>query len=70
MKAHPAVMAALAGVGAFLLATRGEAVIIRAVHGDRAELEWISDAVVSAGVVGLTYLWLHLRSPACGGLTP
>ena len=54
-------MAALAGVAGFLLATRGESVIIRAVHGDRAELEWISDGVVSLGVVGLTYLWLHLR---------
>jgi len=61
LRAPPAVLAALAGIGGFLLATRGEAVIIRAVHGDRSELEWISDAVVSMGVVGLTYLWLHLR---------
>jgi serine phosphatase RsbU (regulator of sigma subunit) len=45
----------------FLLATRGESFIIRAVHGDRAELEWISDSVVSLGLVGLTYLWLNLR---------
>jgi hypothetical protein len=58
---RPAIVAALAGGAGFLLATRGESMIIRAVHGDRARLEWISDTVVSLGVVGLTYLWLHLR---------
>ena len=58
---RPAVTATLAGVAAFLLATRGEAVIISAVRGDRSKLEWISDTVVSLGVVGLTYLWLNLR---------
>jgi phosphoserine phosphatase RsbU/P len=58
---RPAVTAALAGVAGFLLATRGESVIIGAVRGDRAKLEWISDTVVSLGVVCLTYLWLNLR---------
>jgi serine phosphatase RsbU (regulator of sigma subunit) len=58
---RPAVLAALAGVAGFLLATRGESLIIAAVHGDRAKLEWISDTVVSLGVVALTYLWLNLR---------
>jgi stage II sporulation SpoE-like protein len=58
---RPAVTAALAGVAGFLLATRGESVIIGAVRGDRAKLEWISDTVVSLGIVGLTYLWLNLR---------
>jgi Stage II sporulation protein E (SpoIIE) len=58
---RPAVLAALAGVFGFLVATRGESLIIRAVHGDRSKLEWISDCAVSLGVVGLTYLWLHLR---------
>jgi len=58
---RPAALAALAGVAGFLLATRGESLIIGAVHGDRAKLEWISDSVVSLGVVALTYLWLHLR---------
>ncbi|HUL77356.1 MAG TPA: PP2C family protein-serine/threonine phosphatase [Vicinamibacteria bacterium] len=36
--------------------------MIRAVHGNRPELEWISDTVISGGVAALTYLWLHLRS--------
>jgi hypothetical protein len=58
---RPAGLATLAGVAGFLLATRGESMIIRAVHGDRSKLEWISDSVVSLGVVCLTYLWLHLR---------
>jgi serine phosphatase RsbU (regulator of sigma subunit) len=61
MSWRPAVTAALAGVAGFLLATRGESLIIGAVRGDRAKLEWISDTVVSLGVVGLTYLWLNLR---------
>lgn len=51
----------VAGLAAFLAGTAVESAIIRAVHGDRPQLEWISDVVVSAGVVGLTYLWLHLR---------
>jgi sigma-B regulation protein RsbU (phosphoserine phosphatase) len=58
---RPAVLAAFAGAFGFLLATRGESLIIGAVHGDRAKLEWISDTVVSLGVVALTYLWLNLR---------
>jgi hypothetical protein len=58
---RPAVLAALAGVAGFLLATRGESLIIAAVHGDRSKLEWISDTVVSLFVVALTYLWLNLR---------
>jgi len=58
---RPAAAAALAGVAGFLLATRGESLIISAVRGDRAKLEWISDTVVSLGVVCLTYLWLNLR---------
>jgi serine phosphatase RsbU (regulator of sigma subunit) len=56
-----AVLATLAGVLGFLLATRGESLIIGAVHGDRSKLEWISDTVVSIFVVALTYLWLNLR---------
>jgi hypothetical protein len=50
-----------AGLVAFLLGTTVEAAIIRAVRGNRSKLEWISDAVLSVGVVGLTYLWLHLK---------
>jgi sigma-B regulation protein RsbU (phosphoserine phosphatase) len=36
--------------------------VIRAVHGNRSELEWLSDVVVSSGVVAITYLWLHLKA--------
>jgi serine phosphatase RsbU (regulator of sigma subunit) len=66
---RPAVTAALAGVAGFLLATRGESVIISAVRGDRAKLEWISDTVVSLGIVCLTYLWLNLRQSQVRVLT-
>jgi serine phosphatase RsbU (regulator of sigma subunit) len=38
-----------------------ESVIIRVVHGNRSDLEWLSDAMISTAVAGLTYLWLHLR---------
>ena len=58
---RPAGLATLAGAAGFLLATRAESIIIRAVHGDRASLEWISDTVVSLGLVALTYVWLNLR---------
>ena len=56
-----AVASVTAGLVAFLLGTTVEAAIIRAVRGNRSKLEWISDAVLSVGVVGLTYLWLHLK---------
>jgi phosphoserine phosphatase RsbU/P len=49
------------GLAAFLAGTTVESAVIRAVHGDRPRLEWISDVIVSAGVVALSYLWLHLR---------
>jgi len=58
----PAILAILAGILAFLVGTTVETFIIQAVHGDRARLEWISDVVVSIGIVALTYLWLHLRA--------
>jgi serine phosphatase RsbU (regulator of sigma subunit) len=59
---RPAAVAAGAGLAVFLVGTAVESLIIRAVHGDRRELEWLSDAVVSIAVTGLTYLWLHLRA--------
>jgi sigma-B regulation protein RsbU (phosphoserine phosphatase) len=58
----PAVVAAVVGLAAFIAGTAGERLIIRALRGDRRELEWLSDAVVSLAVTGLTYLWLHLRA--------
>lgn len=57
-----AAVSVAAGLIAFLLGTAVEAAIIRAVRGNRSKLEWISDAVLSVGVVGLTYLWLHLKA--------
>jgi sigma-B regulation protein RsbU (phosphoserine phosphatase) len=59
---RPFVLAVFAGVVAFVFGTTLETYIIQAVHGNRARLEWISDVVVSIGVVALTYLWLHLRA--------
>jgi serine phosphatase RsbU (regulator of sigma subunit) len=59
---RPAAIAAATGIVVFLFGTSAESFIIRAVHGNRPELEWISDLVISSGVVALTYLWLHLRS--------
>jgi hypothetical protein len=59
--ARAAALAAGAGLAAFLVGTAAESAIIRAVHGNRRELEWLSDSVISMGVAGITYLWLHLR---------
>ncbi len=58
----PIVLAALAGMVAFAAGTFAESVIIRSVHGNRRELEWLSDTVISMGVAGMTYLWLHLKA--------
>jgi hypothetical protein len=55
-------MAAGAGLASFAFGIAAESAIISAVRGDRADLEWLSDAVISLAVAGLTYLWLHLRS--------
>jgi serine phosphatase RsbU (regulator of sigma subunit) len=49
-------------VVAFVVGNVAVSAIVRAVRGDRRELEWISDAVVSAAVIGMTYLWLHLKA--------
>jgi serine phosphatase RsbU (regulator of sigma subunit) len=57
-----AALATGAGLAAFVVGTFAESLIIRAVHGDRQDLEWLSDAVLSIGVAGLTYLWLHLKA--------
>ena len=57
----PAALATAAGVAVFVFGTAVESAIIRAVHGNRAELEWLSDVVISMAVTGITYLWLRLR---------
>ena len=57
----PAALATAAGVAIFVIGITVESLIIRAVHGNRAELEWLSDATVSMAVTGMTYLWLRLR---------
>lgn len=58
---RPAVLATAAGLAAFVVGAVAESVIIRAVHGNGRELEWLSDAVMSMAVAGITYLWLHLK---------
>jgi len=50
------------GLGAFAVGLSLEAAIIRAVRGNRSTLEWLSDALISTAVAGITYLWLHLRA--------
>jgi hypothetical protein len=57
----PAALATGAGLAAFVAGTVAESVIIRAVRGNRSELEWLSDAMISMAVAGITYLWLHLK---------
>jgi serine phosphatase RsbU (regulator of sigma subunit) len=65
----PALLAAGAGLAAFVLGTSAESLTIRAVHGNRKELEWLSDAVISTAVTGLTYLWLRLKDSRMHVLT-
>jgi serine phosphatase RsbU (regulator of sigma subunit) len=58
---QPVLAAAASAAVVFALGTGVESLVIRAVRGDRQELEWISDAVLAAAVAALAYLWLHLR---------
>jgi hypothetical protein len=58
-----------AGLAAFVVGTRAESLIIRAVSGYREQLEWLSDAVISIGLAGITYLWLHLKDSRARLLT-
>ena len=57
-----AAKAAAAGLAAFGLGNLAQSTIIRAVHGNRSELEWLSDAVISTAVAGIAFLWLHLKA--------
>ena len=59
---RPAALALGTGLALFALGTVAESLIIRAVDGNRSELEWLSDAVISTALAGITYLWLHLRA--------
>ncbi len=59
---QPTVVAVGVGVAVFLLGTGAESLIINAVQGNRAALEWISDTFISAAVASAAYLWLHLRA--------
>jgi sigma-B regulation protein RsbU (phosphoserine phosphatase) len=59
---RPAALAVGAGLAAFVAGALAEEVIIRAVRGDRSKLEWLSDAVMSIAVAGITYLWVHLKA--------
>jgi serine phosphatase RsbU (regulator of sigma subunit) len=66
---RPAALATGAGLAVFVVGTAAESVIIRAVQGNRSELEWLSDAVVSMAGAGITYLWLHLKASRIHVLT-
>jgi len=66
---RPAALATGAGLAVFVVGSAAEAVIIRGVHGNRRELEWLSDAVISIAVAGITYLWLHLKASRTRVLT-
>ena len=59
---EPIVIAGGVGVAVFLVGTGAESLIISAVHGSRSALEWISDALISAAVASVAYLWLHLKA--------
>jgi len=52
----------LAGLAALLLGSAVESRIMRYARPEPGELEWISDVIVAAAVVSMTYLWLHLRA--------
>jgi serine phosphatase RsbU (regulator of sigma subunit) len=58
----PATLAVAMGFVAFGVGTVAESLIIRAVDGDRAKLEWLSDVLISTALAAITYLWLHLRT--------
>ena len=65
----PVAVALGAGLAAFVIGTGAESVVIRAVRGNRNELEWLSDAVISMAVAGIAYLWLHLKASRTRVLT-
>lgn len=58
----PAALAIGTGLAAFAVGIVAESLIIRAVDGNRGELEWLSDAVISTTLASITYLWLHLKT--------
>jgi serine phosphatase RsbU (regulator of sigma subunit) len=57
-----AAKAAAAGLAAFGVGNLAQSTIISAVHGNRSELEWLSDAIISTAVAGIAFLWLHLKA--------
>jgi len=58
----PPAGAAMAGLLALAVGILAESLIIHAVGGNRQRLEWLSDAVISTFVAGVTYLWLRLKA--------
>jgi hypothetical protein len=56
-----AALALATGLAAFAVGIVAESAIIHAVHGNRRQLEWLSDALISTALAGIAYLWLHLR---------
>src|SRR5262245_59809019 len=50
------------GAVAFVLGSVLESRVMAIYSASRSQLEWVSDVVVAAGVVVMTWLWLHLRT--------
>jgi hypothetical protein len=59
---RPAVLAAGTGLATLVVGMAAESVIIRAVHGNRSELDWISDVVISMAVAGPTSSYARATS--------
>lgn len=58
----PLALSLAAGLAALLLGSLVEGRVMRYARPEPGELEWISDLILAAAVVGMTYLWLHLRA--------
>lgn len=61
-RAVPLALALGAGLAALVLGSAIESRVMRYAHPGPGELEWVSDVIVAGAVVGMTYLWLHLRT--------
>lgn len=60
-RAKPILLALASAATAFAVALLFEDTLIRQLHLDRRELEWISDVVLAVAFGVAAFLWLHLR---------
>jgi serine phosphatase RsbU (regulator of sigma subunit) len=61
-RSRPLLQALAVAVVFYAFAGTVEAVLIRVVNPTEMELDWVSDAVLSAALGTAVYLWLHLRA--------